>query len=95
MSEDREEKPGAVVLKLVDYLPEDTGIPVYSPEKPDLREIADRVDQSTGIKDKFVQMYLSFDDLVDCSISDRGFNLYTEDDEYFYSFSVVKKDKNK
>ena len=66
-------------------------LPTYPPNYVNLKEISDRVMACQDIKEKFVHMYVSFDDLSDCNITDKGYNLYCEDDEYVYIYTVVKK----
>ena len=93
-----------VVLRIVDFMdveesedrseenlcgPDDP----YEVNMPDLREIADRVFKREGIKDKFIEMYLSMDDMSDCSLHNKGFNLYSEDEDYMYVYTVIKKDE--
>lgn len=72
---------------------EDLVVPVYEPNFADLRDIMRRVDSKEDLKQKFIQMYLSFEDLLDCKIEERGLTLFTEDDDNLYIYTVIKKDE--
>lgn len=94
-------KKEPVVLRIVDYVDteEETSEDEMGPSEQykvhylDLREIADRVYRRESIKEKFIEMYLSVEDLHDCSLTDKGFNLYTEDDQYMYVYTAIKKNE--
>lgn len=82
------------VLRLVPEIKEETPLdqlPTYPPSYVDLKEVSDRVMACEDMKEKFVHMYVSFEDLTDCNITEKGYNLYCEDDEYVYIYTVMKK----
>ena len=93
MSDEKRETP---VLRLVPETKQEEPtplgqLPTYDPNYVDLREVSDRVMACENMTEKFTHMYVSFDDLTDCNITEKGFNLYCEDEKYVYIYTVVKK----
>lgn len=90
-------KPG-VVLHLLPAAQEEEEFSTdeeleYPAHHIDLQEVCKHVDSADTLEGKFEVMFSCVQDngMVDCNITDRGFNLYTEDEDNMYVFTVIKK----